>query len=155
MSNKNEDLLALGPIEEFAITSAGDLVLNGRAFTRNDLAKIVKEAEKQNAAIKAIYVKTHHGLIKMAEIDQEGYVIFYDTADYILGKRDRARRGTELWNKVEAFADRSIVESANATLQAQRIGKTGILKVIHETPYPPESEHKEPLSLWERVFGHD
>ena len=153
MTKAKDDVLALGPVEDFAITPEGDLVLNGRVLTGNDLAKIVQEAEKQNAAIKAIYVKTRHGAIKMAEIDQEGFVTFYDAVEFILEKRNQAKRGTELRSKVEPFADRIIEESANSTLQAQRLGKTGILRIIHETPYPAEPDSQEPRSWLQRLFG--
>jgi hypothetical protein len=155
MKQKTEIVLQLPEVAEFDVTEGGDMVLDGYVVNRNELQKMVGQSEKHGAAITAVYKKTRYGMVKMAEIDRHGLVTFVDTAKSILDVKNEAK-GKQLRQLAEQYAERIIIETGNSNLQAIRIGKTWIQRIIHESPYPPEPERKPHRGLvWRWWYGDE
>lgn len=149
MSNDNDLILDLGPLEQFDIQDDGLMLYNGSALTRKDLEKIARIAKTQTAGVLAIQEKTKRAMITIGEITVSGVQIFDDTYGKLLKIRNKHRQGSERYRVVASFIERVSQENGLATMQAMRIGEKWVLQVLYASPFPPpETKRKRPKLTW-------
>jgi len=140
MTNKNTEILDLGPVEQFELQDDGIMLFNGNPLNYRELERMADTARTQGAGIVAIQQKAKKVQRSIGEITVSGVRVFDDTIGSLMEIRDRHGKGSERYRWVASFVEQAAQEFGHATLQATRIGKRWLLQIQYASPFPPEED---------------
>ncbi len=152
MSNKNRSHLGLPEVptefgfdSESSIVSVSDGYLSGAQRRR-----ILAEAVRQKLAVDAVAAKSHYGLIKISEIDQNVVDKFFEIAHHNMNIKQRPQ-GMDCQPYMDEFIHYMNQVAAQHMSGVSKVSAKIIANEIARSPYPPADE--EPKGLLKRIFG--
>jgi hypothetical protein len=158
MPKKKESLLGLEALAPNSPPLNGSVQLFAlEQSLANQERSIIDILRQQELAIDAFGAKGSFGISKIAEVHEHASRLFEPTADYILDVKNPLLN-EEARAYVAEFSRLQVKALARHTIGALEVAATSIVRIIHESPFPPPKppdppKKPKPRSLLKMLIG--